>query len=59
MHGGNPYVLRQICVKAKKETLGTLAVPRVGDRNNYLVESWSIISCFLDFILYRLNSVSA
>ena len=20
MHGGNPYVLRQICVKAKKET---------------------------------------
>ena len=59
MHGGNPYVLRQICVKAKKETLGTLTVPTGGDRNNYLVESWSIISRFPDFIRYRLSSVFA
>ena len=59
MHGGNPYGLRQICVKAKKEPLGTLAVPRVGARNNYLVKSWSIISRFPDFIRYRLSSVFA
>ena len=35
--GRKSCVLRQICVKVKKETLGTIAVPRVGDENNYLL----------------------